>query len=459
MKVKYIRWKDQLRSIALESNTCYLEDRNWDDFGYKTTYYLYYCNQNKNIIEIGVVKILHLEQFNTSIELKLVSKLDSNFISLGQEREYYENLSELTYDERSRILNTLNDYSICRNKSQFVDLEGFNNSLLREWIASYLMDNAKEIMEQKRSEINQKNYTYITTLKEAAAPHIINFNFTKLDSLPYRNFVLVGKNGVGKTKVLEKLINSIINKDKSSFLNEEIPEYKNIILLYYGCQTEYQELKNQDILKKINVKFDDINFDECLKLIEEKKRKNYLQRLLLEIVEKEKIEDFILSKGGLSSGQEVIFKMLLIILSNISEESLIIIDEPETHLHPNIIGRLMMYMRGIIEDFVSHSIMSTHSPIVLQQTLSRSVRVIKRDKNIPIVQELDDECFGDNLSNITNNIFELSELDDEYKVIFNNLKKKNKSYEEIINLFENGLSLNARLYLANLYKNSGDFND
>ena len=40
MKIYYTRWWN--RSDSHIPNSLYLEDRNWDDYGYKTTFYLYY---------------------------------------------------------------------------------------------------------------------------------------------------------------------------------------------------------------------------------------------------------------------------------------------------------------------------------------------------------------------------------------------------------------------------------
>jgi len=64
------------------------------------------------------------------------------------------------------------------------------------------------------------------------------------------------------------------------------------------------------------------------------------------------------------------------IISNIEENSLILFDEPETHLHPNMIFKLLKVMYSLLDDNNSYLIIETHSPIVLQQIPSKNVQII-----------------------------------------------------------------------------------
>lgn len=95
--------------------------------------------------------------------------------------------------------------------------------------------------------------------------------------------------------------------------------------------------------------------------------------------------------------------------------------------------------------------MSTHSSYILQQVPSKNVRIIERDENIPRVKKLETECFGENLSEISEKIFQVNDNEAEYKKIFNEMKKQGLSREEIETLFENKLSFNARIYLISIY--------
>lgn len=450
IKIRYVR----IISNANLNNCYYLEDRNWDDFGFKTTFNLYYRNNNSNKL-IGQVKILNKKSNITKNNLSINDIiLDKNFISLGQNREYYEKINELNDNEKNNILNLLRDYSICSKDeiSEFKKLEGFNSSLLREWEANLILENINKI---KYKENLNSTYTYKTRLENALDDHIIKFSFDINENLSFRNFIIVGKNGVGKTSILKNLIKDIKLNNKSNFSNG-IPNYDKVLLFYYGEDLEY-DIEENEIFKKINLK-DTTNTSEedDIKEIEKEGKKEYLLKALNELLDIN-INDLYIDIKGLSSGQLTMYKLLIKFLLYVKEkQTLIIIDEPETHLHPNIIGRFMIYFRRILEDFKIHSIMSTHSPIILQQTFSKNIRIIEREDNIPIVKMLDFECFGENLSQITQEVFNLLDFESDYKQLIKELKRKNISKDKLLSIVGKNISTNIKTYITSIYNNSGD---
>jgi hypothetical protein len=79
------------------------------------------------------------------------------------------------------------------------------------------------------------------------------------------------------------------------------------------------------------------------------------------------------------------------------------------------------------------------------------VRVLDREGATPRIRKLGIESFGENLSTIATDIFQtdrelsnfqerLEEMTDEY------------TYEEILELFDNKLSLNAKIFLKTQYQ-------
>jgi predicted ATP-binding protein involved in virulence len=85
---------------------------------------------------------------------------------------------------------------------------------------------------------------------------------------------------------------------------------------------------------------------------------------------------------------------------------LILFDEPENHLHPDIFSLFLNAMTLLVEKFKSYAVYSTHAPLVLQQTLARQVRVFRRIGNVPSITPLKMESFGANLTSITQEVFE-----------------------------------------------------
>lgn len=92
----------------------------------------------------------------------------------------------------------------------------------------------------------------------------------------------------------------------------------------------------------------------------------------------------------LGSGFRRIFTMLLYIFH--PQYSVVMISEPETHLHPAMIKKLFWAMQN--SNF-GQIIFSTHSPLfVTPISLDKLVRVVKNEKNHTIAISLDDQKYN-----------------------------------------------------------------
>jgi predicted ATP-dependent endonuclease of OLD family len=155
----------------------------------------------------------------------------------------------------------------------------------------------------------------------------------------------------------------------------------------------------------------------------------------------------------LSTGHKFVLHSLANIIKHIENRSLILFDEPETHLHPPLLAVLMKSMRWILNNKNSFLILSTHSPVVLQETLSKHVFIVRREGNITQIRNPDIQTFGENIGIITSHIFGLSsDLTDYHteldQVISNSRGKTPKEgLEKIEALFEGKLSFQARAYI------------
>ena len=141
------------------------------------------------------------------------------------------------------------------------------------------------------------------------------------------------------------------------------------------------------------------------------------------------------------------------IVANIRFDSLLLFDEPETHLHPNAISQLMNGIAELVSEFESYCIIATHSPIIIQEMFSRDVLVISREENIPSVKKIGVESFGENLSVITEEIFGNRAIPKFYETTIKKLVKIHITYDKVLEVMKEDslpLSLNVRLYLQSL---------
>lgn len=91
-----------------------------------------------------------------------------------------------------------------------------------------------------------------------------------------------------------------------------------------------------------------------------------------------KLEDTI---NKMSSGQKMIFNILVSLSSTIMPKSLILIDEPENTLHPPFISALIDAINMLATEQDSLVILATHSPLIVRELTKQNVIIMTNDEN------------------------------------------------------------------------------
>ncbi|HAL83105.1 MAG TPA: hypothetical protein DCO83_13450 [Mucilaginibacter sp.] len=166
----------------------------------------------------------------------------------------------------------------------------------------------------------------------------------------------------------------------------------------------------------------------------------------------------------LSTGHKFVFHAITCIVAFTGPRSLLLFDEPETHLHPPILAVLMKAVRKVLKDRKSFMVIATHSPVVLQETLKRHVYVVRRQGELITWNHPDIQTFGENTGLLTSTAFGLSSEVSDYhhtldKVI-NALTDKimpvltpEQLLKEIENTFDGELSMQATAYILSKINN------
>lgn len=157
------------------------------------------------------------------------------------------------------------------------------------------------------------------------------------------------------------------------------------------------------------------------------------------------------SAPSLSSGQSILSHFVTALVAWIEPNSIILFDEPETHLHPNAVASLFGVLSAILEEHNSFAIIATHSPIVIQEIPSKRVIEFIREGDTTTAEPLPVESFGENISELTRHIFGTISAPNYYKQTLDKLSKTH-SFSEIMQLFDNNLSMNAQSFLLTRYK-------
>jgi predicted ATP-dependent endonuclease of OLD family len=140
---------------------------------------------------------------------------------------------------------------------------------------------------------------------------------------------------------------------------------------------------------------------------------------------------------------------------------LVLIDEPETHLHPQLLATLLTAINSLLEAYDSFSVIATHSAIAVQQVAAKRVHMIRRiSETTPDVSSPSIETFGANLTDITREVFDAAENDRDYREALDRLLDAHKGdVEKVKSLFPLGLGLAAEIYLtsqAKIRRGEGD---
>lgn len=151
---------------------------------------------------------------------------------------------------------------------------------------------------------------------------------------------------------------------------------------------------------------------------------------------------------GLSTGHKIVLLMASGLIANIERNSLVLVDEPETHLHPPLLAALMHVLRSILRRHSAFAIVATHSPVVLQESLARHVLVIRREGEITTLSPVSTETFGESIGLITSEVFKLQAEATDYHKVLDRLIDDFKEIDAIESLFLDGMmSHQARGYV------------
>lgn len=454
----------------------------WDDYGLKTQYNIVYHSSEKKFADIGAAKFYNKAENNGDLPETFTS-LDKNFCSLGQSNSFYARLREdVDKETADYYLDAVNDVAINRGILEFFEHEsGFKTSLLRGSEAQKALREGKRVYNDIIVE-NTFQFTFSTLIGSAIEKHKIKFDFSEKESLPFRIKVIIGKNGTGKTQYIGKLASTLSGyEQQGEFSTKYVPPFSRVMAISYSLFDRFPRPKEtktysyyycgfqggkgfltpNQIHTRLNKAFSTLKKSDRVQLFGKYLSLILSDEIAFDILDEDYIEfkakEFLLydenEYSKYSSGQIIMILILAEVLAYITSESLLIIDEPETHLHPNSISLFINVINRILRKFNSYAIISTHSPQVVQEVPSKDIIVIERIENSPSIRGLGIETFGENLNTITEQIFHTVNHDEYYREFLKTLSK-NKTYEELIGIFEQSslpLSLNAKIYLQSLY--------
>lgn len=155
---------------------------------------------------------------------------------------------------------------------------------------------------------------------------------------------------------------------------------------------------------------------------------------------------------NLSSGQLSFFKFCLLSSLHIENGSLVLLDEPETHLHPNLISDFMRILNELLRLTGSYCIIATHSSYFVRHVTREQVHVLKKDtdNNIHIINPRL-KTYGTDIGAISDFIFDEAFEDGLISDLYMNAKQENRSFDDLTRLYRDELPIETFIKLKRLF--------
>lgn len=126
----------------------------------------------------------------------------------------------------------------------------------------------------------------------------------------------------------------------------------------------------------------------------------------------------IIENGGLrrlSSGQLAMLRFAVQATGSIQKGSLILMDEPETHLHPNFISQFVQILHKILDATRSCAIIATHSAYIVREVPRSRVFVLRTEEGNGEVCQPRLQTFGASIDSISQFVFGDTEIKHLYE--------------------------------------------
>lgn len=477
---------------------------NWNDYSFLTFYGLIYVDHEGLRHDLEGVKIGFYGQRENERQLKIGDSFDQireDHFSIGIHDDYYSKLNNLGPDIRDKILFGLND--VAKNPDllkRAVHENVFETSFLRG-LNLQTIEGQFARMAKGGARLTPYHFDFITPPSMNAKPVKISFNISPSSLPPTNIHVLIGRNGAGKTSMINCMINCLTGK-KSKSINqfgsfhfkqsqEEITEqFTNLVCITFSAFDEFKHPTEQkDNSSEISYSYIGLksiqddgtptelidlssltnafikSISNCKVTFRTSRWKSAIMTLysdpnfkyenIAELIEFNIGDELTLAAETLfkklSSGHKIVLLTITRLVEKLEERSLVLIDEPESHLHPPLLSSFMRALSELMTERNAVSIIATHSPVILQEVPQSCVWRLRRIDSSLIAERLQIEPFGENVGVLTQEVFGLEVTDSGFHKILKQLVNSYDTYDDALEAMSDQIGLEARAILRGLF--------
>ncbi|WP_342152257.1 AAA family ATPase [Methylorubrum sp. SB2] len=144
----------------------------------------------------------------------------------------------------------------------------------------------------------------------------------------------------------------------------------------------------------------------------------------------------------LSSGEQSFLRFAAIASLHIENGTLVLLDEPETHLHPNFISQFVAILDNLLEQTGSAAIIATHSAYFVREAFEDQVIVLRSEADRRIVAQRPNlKTFGADVGSISYFVFGEDQPSRLARKVEKRIMDDSSSWSETFEAYKDELSL------------------
>lgn len=152
----------------------------------------------------------------------------------------------------------------------------------------------------------------------------------------------------------------------------------------------------------------------------------------------------------LSSGHMIIILSLTLLAESIFEKTIVLIDEPETHLHPPLLSTYIRALSHLLIKRNAVAIIATHSPIILQEVPRSCVNKINRTGREMSFNRIETQTFATSVDTLTREVFGLEVVKTGFYQLIE--EKLGRNFDSTYRKFDNEVGFLGQLLIQSLLK-------
>ncbi|MDC6168161.1 AAA family ATPase [Paucibacter sp. XJ19-41] len=490
------------------TSQAFLIPDHWDDwFDFDTRFNLvafdeagkrYACGS----VKVGQIGLLGGREVKTSPPTRTPAlafdnsgSLSEDFFSVGQGDDYYETLNTMPAKARIEVLEGMRDCAYDLARYERHRRESVMTSSLMRYVTEENLRFRFHRLAHGNLILTRFHFQYEIPVQGDDPGPIIDFSVSPHSDPPTNVHVLIGRNGVGKSRSIQGLTAAALDLDLADVVRGTLRKigpnagewaFSGLVHVAFSAfdSFAFPPVERQGGVKGTFVGLSDINFkpgdsqekrlkavlgekfseslEHCRTGLRAERWRRAVETLCSDPMFRDADILGLLDSGDdwreqalslfkrLSSGHAIVLLTTTRLVELVDERTLVVLDEPEGHLHPPLLSAFIRAVSDLLIRRNGVAIIATHSPVVLQEVPASCVSILSRNGRYSSIDRPPVETFGEAVGRLTRDVFGLEVTYSGFHALVSAQVKSGKTFEEVLAHFDGQLGTEAILLARGL---------